>query len=318
MGGAIGPGAQHLTTGHADGDRSGPAHMGLLAKLNAWWRRRKRDPAPAPVARPPYAAPESEPPLDGPTLVQWLWGAGCHTPGDGEHVLDLVKPFALNPAMSMLYLGAGLGGGARAIATKFATYVTGLERDATLARRGMEMSTLQGMQKRAPVSVYDPETIEFRAGSFDCILARQTTYTLPDKEKLLGALAHALKPRGHLLLVDYMLDPKHPAGPELETWRRQQETPPQLWSAPQYVNCLKHLGLDIRVTEDTTDKFRRLVISGWGQMITTVDLGGLPKRHLLAVVDEAERWVQTIAALDAGALRTYRIYALAGTAEARQ
>jgi SAM-dependent methyltransferase len=296
--------------------------MGLLTKLNAWWRRARRDAAPAPVAR-PLRSPtrtglESEQPLDGLTLAQWLWGAGCHTPGDEDHILDLVKPFALNPAMSMLYLGAGLGGGARAIATKFATYVTALERDATLARRGMEMSTLQGMQKRAPVSVYDPETIELRAGSFDCILARQTTYALPDKEKFLGVLAHALKPRGHLLLVDYVLDPKHPAGPELDTWRRHQGTPPQLWSAAQYVNCLSHLGLDIRVTEDATDTFRRLVINGWGRMITTVNLGGLPKQHLLAVVDEAERWVRTIAALDAGALRTYRIYALAGAAGARR
>jgi len=296
--------------------------MGLLTKLSAWWQRGQRDAAPAsggsPLRSLPRAAPESEPPLDGPTLAQWLWGAECHIPGGAEHILELVKPFALNPAMSMLYLGAGLGGGARAIATKFATYVTALERDATLAQRGMEMSTLQGMQKRAPVSTYDPETIELRAGSFDCILARHTTYALPDKEKLLAVLAQALKPRGHLLLVDYMLDPKRPAGPELETWQRQQETPPQLWSAPQYVDCLKHLGLDIRVTEDTTDKFRRLVINGWGRMITTVDLGGLPKQHLLAVVDEAERWVQTIAALDAGALRTYRIYALAGTAGARR
>ncbi len=295
--------------------------MGLLTKLNAWWRRGKRDAIPAPGARPirslTRAAP-GEPPLDGPTLAQWLWGAGCHIPGGEEHILELVKPFALNPAMSMLYLGAGLGGGARAIATKFATYVTALERDGILAQRGMEMSTLQGMQKRAPVSVFDPDTIELRVGSFDCILARQTTYALPDKEKLLAVLAQALKPRGHLLLMDYVLDPKHPAESELEAWRRQQETPPQLWSAAQYVDCLKHLGLDIRVTEDTSDKFRRLVIDGWGQMITTVDMHSLPKPHLMRVVDEVERWVHTIAALDAGALRTYRIYALAGTAGARR
>jgi SAM-dependent methyltransferase len=296
--------------------------MGLLAKLSAWWRRGTRNAAPTsgpqPVRSLARATPESGPPPDGPTVAQWLWGAGYHIPGGEEHILELVKPFALNPAMSMLYLGAGLGGGARAIATKFATYVTGLERDGTLARRGMEMSTLQGMQKRAPVDVYDPEALELRAGSFDCILARQTTYTLPDKEKLLGVLAQALKARGHLLLVDYVLDPTHPAGPELETWRRQQQTPPHLWSAPQYVDYLKRLGLDIRVTEDTTDKFRRLIIGGWSQMITAVNLHGLPKQHLLAVVNEAERWVHTIAALDAGALRTYRIYALAGTGGARK
>jgi hypothetical protein len=41
----------------------------------------------------------------------------------------------------------------------------------------------------------------------------------------------------------------------------------------------------------------------------------LPKQHLLAIVDEAERWVRTIAALDGGALRAYRFYALAGSGQ---
>jgi hypothetical protein len=156
-----------------------------LAKLRAWLRRSKEDVAPVAGAQPLGAvarvSQESEPPLDILTLAQWLWGAGFHIPGGEEHVLDLVKPFALNPAMSMLYVGAGLGGGAHAIATKFATYVTALEEEDAPARRGMEMSTLQGMQKRAPVSVYDPAKIELRAGAFDCILARQTTYALSDK-----------------------------------------------------------------------------------------------------------------------------------------
>jgi len=53
-------------------------------------------------------------------------------------------------------------------------------------------------------------------------------------------------------------------------------------------------------------------------MIGTVELRSLPKQHLMAVVDEAERWVRTIGALDGGALRIYRIHALAGTGGARK
>jgi SAM-dependent methyltransferase len=311
-----------LTAGRADEGRTGPARLGFLAKLAGWGRRGKEDAGRGKDAQPlsllARDARESAPPLDGPTLAQWLWGAGFHIPGGDEHVLDLVKPFALNPAMSMLYIGAGLGGGARAIATKFATYVTALESDEALARRGMEMSTLHGMQKHAPVSVYDPRTLELRPHSFDGILSRQSTYTLADKEPFLQILVTALKPRGHLLVTDYVLEPKVHAGPELEAWRRLQRRPAHLWSAAQYADCLKHLGLEIRVTEDTTSTLRHRILAGWAQLIGTVDLRSLPRQHLLAVVDEAERWVRTIAALDGGALRTYRIYALAGTGGARK
>src|SRR5579863_7206313 len=145
------------------------------------------------------------PPLDRLTVSQWLWGAGFNIPGAEGHLLELVKPFALNPAMSMLDVAAGLGGPARAIAHSFGTYVTALERDPELARRGMEMSVLQGMQKRAPVSVYDPDKLQLRTGLYDCILGQQATYTVGDREKFLRGLIMALKPRGQLLLTDFVI-----------------------------------------------------------------------------------------------------------------
>ena len=82
-------------------------------------------------------------PLDPLTVRQWLWGPGFIIPGNAEYVLGLVKPFAPNPAMSFLDVAAGLGGPARAIATAFDIYITGLERDDDVARRGMEMSIVR-------------------------------------------------------------------------------------------------------------------------------------------------------------------------------
>jgi SAM-dependent methyltransferase len=283
------------------------------------WFRGTKEVAPATGGQPlRTVAPtgQDQPPLDAATLAQWLWGAGFHIPGDEEHVIGLVKPFALNPAMSMLYIGAGLGGGARAIATTYATYVTALEADEALALRGMEMSTLQGMQKRAPVTAYNPDTLELRSHSFDCILARHSTYTLADKARFLKLLVGSLKPRGHLLITDYVVEPSVGAA-ALDAWRRQQQRTPHLWTAAQYSQCLRRLGLDIRVAEDTTAKVRQQILGGWAQMIATIDLPSLPKQHLLTIVDEAERWVRTLEAIDAGSLRTYRFYALASGADVR-
>lgn len=306
-----------MAAGEAVQGPNQPAHLAPFAKLMAWLRGTTEVAPAAGGDAPLVVAPVArDQPLDAATLAQWLWGAGFHIPGDEEYVLGLVKPFALNPAMSMLYIGAGLGGGARAIATEYATYVTALEADAALVRRGMEMSTLQGMQKRAPVTVYDPETLELRSHSFDCILARQCTYTLAGKERFLKSLVAALKPHGHLSITDYVVAPGASGG-ALEAWQRQQPHPAHLWTAQQYGDCIRRLGLDSRVAEDTTAKIRQLILNGWAQMIATIDLSGLPKPHLLTIVDEAERWVRTLAAMDAGALRTYRFHALASGPEVR-
>ena len=251
------------------------------------------------------------PPLERLTVSQWLWGAGFHIPGAEEHLLGLVKPFALNPAMSMLDVAAGLGGPARAIAHSFGTYVTGLEPDPELAKRGMEMSVLQGMQKRAPVEAYDPDNLKLRTGLYDCILGRQATYTLGNREKFLYALIMALKPRGQLLLTDFVMEPKAGAKPELSAWARLQPRAPKLWTLAQYTDCLTKLGFDIRITEDTTENYHGLILTGWKRLLSAVDLRAMPKKHVLSILDEAETWVRTIRAIDSGALRVFRFYALA-------
>jgi ubiquinone/menaquinone biosynthesis C-methylase UbiE len=253
-----------------------------------------------------------QPPLDKLVLAQWLWGAGFHIPGGEEHVLELVKPFALNPAMSMLDVAAGLGGPARAFSNTFKIYLTAYERDPAVAKLGAEMSTLQGMSKHAPVTHFDPETFELRPAALDCILGRQATYTLADKERFLTMLAHGLKPRGQLMLTEFVVDTQAADKPEFKAWeRRQPAPPPQLWTLAQYTLCLTKLGFDIRITEETTARYRSLILQGWAQLLHHADLRGMPRKHVAAIINEAESWMYTIAALDSGALKLFRLYALA-------
>ena len=274
-----------------------PAEVSLEAKAPA--RRRVGEP---------------QAPLDPLTVRQWLWGPGFIVPGTAEYVLGLVKPFAANPAMSILDVAAGLGGPARAIADAFDTYVTGLERDAETAARGMAMSVAAGKQKHAAINAMNPETLELKAGAFDCIFGRGATYAVQDKERFLRVLIMGLKPRGQLLLTDYLVDPALAERPELAAWRTLEPFPPSLWNVQQYTDCLKSLGFDIRITEDTTTQYKAQIVLGWDNLLQTVDIRKLPRVHRLMVLDEAERWVKTILALDSGALKVFRFYALAGSA----
>jgi SAM-dependent methyltransferase len=301
----------------AVGSTVGVARPSLFARLLARVRRRQAEAEPPPVAVAgdaavsPSAVRAAIPPLDPLTIRQWLWGPGFAIPGNAEHALGLVRPFGLDPSMSMLDVAACLGGPARAVAEAFSTYVTGLERDPEIARRGMEMSVAQGMAKRAPISAYDPEALELRHGSYDCILGRQATYTLVDKERFLRVLILALKQRGQLLLTDLVADPAHSDDPALAAWAAGQPIAPRLWTVGQYTDCLTSLGFDLRITEDTTHVYHAQIVSGWAHLLRSVDLRRLPRPHLIAVVDEAEHWMRTVQALDRGALKTYRFYGLA-------
>jgi SAM-dependent methyltransferase len=254
------------------------------------------------------------PPLDSVTIRQWLWGRGFYSPGHAAHVLDLVQPLALEPAMTLLDAAAGLGGPARAIGEAFGVAVSALERDPDLARRGTEISAAFNAQKQALLRVLDPETFELRVGAFDRVLAREATYMVQDKERFLRVLVLALRPQGRLLMTDFVLEPAHGEPPPLAAWAALQPHRPTLWSLRQYCDCLRNLGLELRVPEDMSEAYKGQILAGWDNLLQTVDLRSLPRAHRTALVDELERWMRTVAALDSGSLRVYRFTALGGPA----
>ena len=251
-------------------------------------------------------------PLDPITIRQWLWGEGFHSPGAAEHVLALAEPLAAGPAMRLLDVAAGLGGAARAIAAASGAYVSALERDPELARLGRQMSIAAGIHRQVPVSIIDPETVELRAGAFDGILGREATYMVEGKERFLRVLVQSLKPRGRLVLSEFVLEPALAQRRELAAWAALQPHPPSLWSLRQYRDCFLGLGVELRAAEEMTASYKGAIVEGWEQLLQTMNIKSLPRQQRLVVAAEAERWGWTIAALDAGAIRMYRFQAMAG------
>ena len=301
-------------------DREGPP-PGRLFSLRRNIPRRRPEPgidAATDTERPStetvaaqLAPREKLPLLDALTIRQWLWGRGFSIPGGARHVLELVKPLELVPGMALVDAAAGLGGPARVIAEAHGVTVAALERDPDIAQRGMEMSAASGMQKRAPVRVLDPETFELRVGAFDRVLAREATYAVQDKERFLRVLVLALRSKGRMLLADFVLEPSRAERPALAAWAVLQSVRPMLWSLRQYSDCLQSLGLELRAPVDMTDGYKSQILAGWENLLRTVDLRSLPRAHRVAVVDELERWVRTIAAFESGALKMYGFHALA-------
>ena len=297
----------------ADGSFQAGAQPSFIARI---LQRLRRDDGNRRGVAESEAPVAGEPSLDALTIRQWLWGPGFHIPGNAEYVSKLVQPFAANPATGILDVAAGLGGVARLMAEEFGAYVSGLERDPELVRRGMEMSVAAGKAKQAAIYPMDPEAFELKAGSFDCIIGRDATYMVRDKERFLRVLILGLRPEGKLLLTDFVVEPAQAQRPELAAWEGLQPFKPRLWSLQQYTDCLKSLGCDDCGAVDITAELKSQIILGWYKLLQGVGIKQLPRQHQLALLDEAERWVKTIVTLDSGALKAYRFLAIAGAASA--
>jgi SAM-dependent methyltransferase len=276
--------------------RDSPFH-----RLIARWRRRAAE---TDAAADPAAAPD---PL---SLRQSLWGPGFVTPGGREQVMELAAPLRLSPGMMLIDVSAGIGGAVRALAERFRIEAHGLERDPDLARAGMALSAAGRLARRAPVTVYDAEAFDLAPGRYDFALAREATFAVRDKERFLRVLRQGLRPSGALVLTEFMLDRgRDDGGGALARWMTAAPRPPLLWTLERYEDCLKSLGFAPRAIADGSQDYRALVLGAWTRFVDRQELRHYPRAGFAAVIDEAERSLRLVQALEGGALKHVRILA---------
>ncbi len=303
-------------TGRAQAGKDGAS---LRQRFQAWW---DGDEILEPSAE-PVAAADAESELEHPeqddapreyweparvSLVQDIWGRGFASPGGRDYIMSKVTIFALDPAMTVLDLGAGLGGAARFMCEKFGVWVTGLEADAALAEAAMALSVRAGMSEKVPINAFDPKAFEPKAKSVDCVFSKEFLFTVGNKPKFLKAVERLLKLKGQFLFTDYVLAKPHLKSPVLKEWMAHEPLKPYPWAIEDYHDALTGLHLDIRVTEDVTEDFRAMVIKGWTDYIQSTRQGRLSADSAVVLVDEVELWTRRVQAIDSGDLKVCRVH----------
>ncbi|WP_200343350.1 methyltransferase domain-containing protein [Rhodovibrio sodomensis] len=257
-------------------------------------------------------APEKPLPWDDEriSLVQDVWGPGFETPGGGEDVLTLLKPVGLNPKMSIMELGAGLGGATRAVCKEFGVWINGIEGDPDLARAGQKLSEIAGLTKKAPIHAEALREVEIKPNSLDVVFAREAFVTLPDKVRLLHMIEKGLKPKGQLLFTDYVLASVGDHSEELQAWKEGEPDTPAPWAVSDWEDALKELRLDVRIKEDRSDRQIAAIKSGWAEFMQQAALDGRLERYGQLALEECDLWTRRLNALESRALRVFRFHAI--------
>jgi cyclopropane fatty-acyl-phospholipid synthase-like methyltransferase len=297
-----------------------------LPELRQWFGRDAgaRVPALAGVtAIPPLPAPEprlrpEESPAEAGTwsperleVVNALWGDGFQFPGGEAETLRLVKPLGLSAATSMLVLGAGSGGPPCSIAARFGAWVTGYESDDNLVAAATERSLRAGLARRARIESWTPGDPSFEKSYFHHCLALE-----PLREALLeptlDALAKALKPAGHLVLLETVADaPLSPDDPAVADWqrldgRRLDRLPSEL----AVTKALTRLGFDVRIVEDVSRRHVHEAVTGWREAVRALEHAKPARREAAQLVREAEHWLQRVRLFRTRKLRQLRWHAI--------
>jgi cyclopropane fatty-acyl-phospholipid synthase-like methyltransferase len=212
--------------------------------------------------------------------------------------------------MTVMDFGASLGGGTRAVSSKFGLWVNGFESSAALAAAGQALSVKKGA-KKADIKAYTVKDFQPKPASFDCIFSSETLYKVEEKEKLLGTFERTLKARGQVSITDFVRTKGTAADdPRLADFVTRSGAAGHFWTGDDYVSRMTGLKFDVRVDEDQTAQYRSLVLEAWVNFTQDAACAAYARGHPEEMVAEVTLWTRRIAALDSGALQLRRYYAI--------
>lgn len=294
-----------------------------LSGVVNWFGARGEEPAkakPSKAALPQPAVREPEPVPDPPgaftparlRFLTALWGEGFIGPGGEEEALRLSKPLGLQSSHSLLNLGGGLGGTARAITTASGAWVSAYEQHPDLAQAGEALSKKAKLEKKAEVKRFDPDAPKFRSNYYHHALVQEALWTVEDKEKMVAALAAAVKPAGQVVITDLTLG-ETPLKPDDETakaWIRLDRSPMHLVMPQEQTRLLARHGLDIRIAEEISARHVKQAVASWRGMIDVLADQKPTRAQALTIIQEAELWLRRLALIRSGRLKLLRWHAI--------
>jgi SAM-dependent methyltransferase len=243
------------------------------------------------------------------SVAQLIWGEGYCGPGGPEQVITMSKLLALSPEMSMMHIGAGVGGPARTLAEEFGVWVTGYEESQALVDRGNELSTMAGLAKKAEMMMLDMSLEHPFGRKFDRAMASNFFVYHEAKAECIAKIADVLKPDALFLITDlFLADNALVATDGYRDWRASEPRRPSPCERGDMTRILEEANFTVRVDDDLTAEYVAQVTQAWSRANAVVaEVMGDPARaHLSKVVlREAEVWSRRLTMFKSGRL-TYR------------
>lgn len=304
--------------------------MPLGLRLKAWWegydpdeikkRIKDREELAAPPAEEKKPAkveisadtidPWNEETID---IAQYIWGKGFCGPGGPEYIVALSKLLALSPEMSMLQLGAGIGGPARVLADRFGVWITGYEASETLVEKGNKLSKMSGMEKKAALQFYDPENVDSFDRKFDRALSKEALFAIQDKNSIIANVEEKLKPGGLFLMTEYVIGSDAVIGKDrYKEWVVGERMHPYPILADELMSMVKGNRLQVRVSEDISMQYVEMINQAWSgadEVAAKLAKQEDGTQKIQTLMAEAEFWTRRKKLLESGDLKLWRIVA---------
>jgi ubiquinone/menaquinone biosynthesis C-methylase UbiE len=226
-----------------------------------------------------------------------------HIRGRGA-TLALAAGMGIGPESSVLDIGSGLGGTARALAETFGCAVTGIDLTPSFCTAATELSRWTGLDDRTTFRVGDACALPFDDDGFDAAITVHAAMNIPDKAAVYREARRVVRPGGAFAVYDVLQgeggDVLYPV-----PWAREPSIS-HLATPEEMRDMLTSAGFELLQEEDSTEEsldwFRRLsdrlAANGPPPVSFGVFLGAdFPQMAANQVANLADRRIRTVSYL---------------------
>jgi len=253
-------------------------------------------PAPAPVEPPPAVMTKAE-------ILQMLWGEGYALPGGATFTQKLTQDVKLADGERCLDISAGLGGDACTLAQQHKIVVEAFESDAELMENGRAIVNKAGLKDAVILSEGDAATSPFADQAYAAIFARENLVTQPDRKKLMANLVPSLRPKGSIVITDFMLADRSSDNDAVKSWRESEPVKPVPFTMDEYSELLAENRLAVGDCNDLSEDYIKFIHEGWKRLHSFLQTAKLSPETATMLIEEGNMWLARCKALESGQLR---------------
>ncbi len=296
------------------------SYIPFTARFKAWWHGVEPDALVAGGTE--FSAPEAATAIhitSPQDLAGWsparrafcqkLWGSGFIEPGGRDFTLHLLKPCALGPEHTVLDLTTGLAGGAQTTSDAFGIWVDAMDPDPDLVKAAQQRCHDKGYGKRVKVSGFDSSRLTLKKNRYDCIFVRERFHTFEDKPAALRAIRNSLKPKGQLVLTDFV-QAEAGIGPNTKKWQALSNDASPILTAEDYRALIDDTKFEVMIFEVDPRDFRSYILDGWADFVEHLEKEDMTREFVNLLMAEAEKWLVLTRAIEAKEISYLRIHAM--------
>ena len=126
---------------------------------------------------------------------------------------ELARLAEITAGMSVLDIGAGVGGPARFLAATHGCRVTGIDLSEPFVEAARYLTERTGLSGQVSFQTASALALPFDDGSFDVVLLQHVAMNIADRARLYGEIRRVLKPDGRFATFDIVLGEAEPHYP---------------------------------------------------------------------------------------------------------